>query len=191
MSVLAFTVVVADAVESLVALALFIVFSIIGHMLSKRSEKEERRSRARIISYKVAKGLSALKRGKQQPLTEEPQEKEEAEEDLGEEIERRHLVSAVAREHLDTELGKHHLLTEVESHHLRLDIPDIEERRRKGGGDPLSFVRRFPPAVQMVLFHELLSQHHFSHIPFCLHPSSEELTSNKGMKGGEEYGADE
>jgi len=191
MSVLAFTVVVADAVESLVALMLFFVLSIIGHMLSKRSEKAGRRSRARIVSYRVVRESLAAKRKEQHPPKGKSPKQEEPETDVGEAIEKRDFVSTVAQEHLDSELDKHHLLTEVESHHLRLDIPDIEERRRRASGAPLSFVRRFPPAVQMVLFHELLSQQHFSHIPFCLHPSSEELTSNKGRKGGEEYGADE
>jgi len=193
MSLLAFTVVVADGLGSLIVLVSFIVLSIIGHILTKKAEKGEKRSRARIISYKMAKELSTLKHKKQQPLTEEPPKKEEAEEDLGEEIERRHLVSTVAREHLDTELDEHHLLTEVESHHLQLDIPDLQERRRRASHDPLAFARRFSPTVQMVLFHELLSRRGSPHTPFCLHPAPTRLTSNRGRRkeGGREYGADE
>lgn len=193
MKLLAFTVVV-SGFDSLIVLVSFIVLAIIGHILTKKAEKAGKRSRARIISYKVAKELSALKHKSQQPLTEETlKKKEEIEEDLGEEIEERHLVSLVAREHLDTELDEHHLLTEVESHHLRLDIPDLQERRRRASHDPLAFARRFPPAVQMVLFHELLSRRSSSHTPFCLHPAPARLTSNKGRRkeGGKEYGADE
>jgi len=191
MSLVAFTVVVANGLESLIVLVSFIILSIIGHILTKKSEKAERRSRARIVTYRLVRELLALKEKEQAP-EEKPSKQEETETDAVETIEKRDFVSTVAQEHLESELDKRHLLTEVESHHLRLDIPDIEEGRRRGGGDPFSFVRRFPPAVQMVLFHELLSQHHFSHVPFCLHPSSEELTSNKGRrKGGEEHGVDE
>jgi len=190
MSVLAFTVVV-SSFESLMVLVSFIVLSIIGHILTKKAEKAGKRSRARIVSYKVAKELSSLKQKRQQPSAEEPEEKEEPE-DLGEEIERRHLVSIVTRRHLDTELAEHHLLTEVDSHHLCLDIPDLQESERRTSHDPLAFTRRFPPAVQMVLFHELLSRRGSLHTPFCLHPAPRRLTSIKGRKeGGKEHGADE
>jgi len=182
MKLLAFTVVV-SGFDSLIVLVSFIVLAIIGHILTKKAEKAGKRSRARIISYKVAKELSALKHKSQQPLTEETlKKKEETEEDLGEEIEERHLVSLVAREHLDTELDEHHLLTEVESHHLCLDIPDLQERERRTSHDPLAFTRRFPPTVQMVLSHELLSRRGSLHTPFCLHPAPTRLTSIRGRK---------